>query len=301
MDTQGFNMYKLRIILAMFIFGTLGLFVKNINLASSEIAFWRAVIAIVVLSLCLIFSKRKSKRKIDEKRAVRLFVSGAIMGFNWILLFESYKFTSIAVATLCYYFEPVIVVAASFFMFNEKIGIKKAVCFGFATLGLVMVVLSSQTEGGGFMGAVLALGAAALYAAVVIINKSIQDIDDIERTLFQFLAAAFVIAPYVLITGGFAIKSIDTKGALCLAVLGVIHTGFAYLMYFSAVPKVSGQQASIFGYIDPVTAVMVSAFLLKEQVGFLQFAGGATVLFFTFINELDFKKFKRTSDNVSEE
>lgn len=292
-------MYKLRIILAMFIFGTLGLFVKNINLASSEIAFWRATIAIVVLCVCLIFSKRKNKRKIDEKRAIRLFVSGAIMGFNWILLFESYKFTSIAVATLCYYFEPVIVVVASFFMFNEKIGIKKAVCFGFATLGLIMVVLSSQTEGGGFMGAVLALGAAALYAAVVIINKSMQDIDDVERTLFQFLAAAFVIAPYVLVTGGFAIGSADTKGAVCLAVLGVIHTGFAYLMYFSAVPRVSGQQASIFGYIDPVTAVMVSAFLLKEQVSFLQFAGGATVLLFTFINELDLKKFKRTSESIS--
>ena len=292
-------MYKLRIILAMFIFGTLGLFVKNINLASSEIAFWRAAIAIVVLCVCLIFSKRKNKRKIDGKRAIRLFVSGAIMGFNWILLFESYKFTSIAVATLCYYFEPVIVVVASFFMFNEKIGIKKAVCFGFATIGLIMVVLSSQTEGGGFMGAVLALGAAALYAAVVIINKSIQDIDDVERTLFQFLAAAFVIAPYVLVTGGFAIGSVDAKGAVCIAVLGVIHTGFAYLMYFSAVPRVSGQQASIFGYIDPVTAVMVSAFLLKEQVSFLQFAGGATVLLFTFINELDLKKFKRTSESIS--
>lgn len=292
-------MYKIRIILAMFIFGTLGLFVKNINLASSEIAFWRAVIAIVVLCVCLIFSKRKNKRKIDEKRAIRLFVSGAIMGFNWILLFESYKFTSIAVATLCYYFEPVIVVVASFFMFNEKIGIKKAVCFGVATIGLIMVVLSSQTEGGGFMGAVLAFGAAALYAAVVIINKSIQDIDDVERTLFQFLAAAFVIAPYVLVTGGFAIGSVDAKGAVCIAVLGVIHTGFAYLMYFSAVPRVSGQQASIFGYIDPVTAVMVSAFLLKEQVSFLQFAGGATVLLFTFINELDLKKFKRTSESIS--
>ena len=162
-----------------------------------------------------------------------------------------------------------------------------------------MVVLSSQTEGGGFMGAVLALGAAALYAAVVIINKSIQDIDDVERTLFQFLAAAFVIAPYVLVTGGFAIGSVDAKGAVCIAVLGVIHTGFAYLMYFSAVPRVSGQQASIFGYIDPVTAVMVSAFLLKEQVSFLQFAGGATVLLFTFINELDLKKFKRTSESIS--
>ena len=161
-----------------------------------------------------------------------------------------------------------------------------------------MVVLNSRIEGS-FMGAVLAIGAAAFYAAVVIINKSIQDIDDVERTLFQFLSAAFVIAPYVLTTGGFAIGSVDTKGAVCLAVLGVIHTGFAYLMYFSAVPKVSGQQASIFGYIDPVTAVMVSAFLLKEQVSFLQFAGGATVLIFTFINELDLKKFKRTSESIS--
>ena len=73
-------MYKLRIILAMFIFGTLGLFVKNINLASSEIAFWRAAIAIVVLCVCLIFQKEKTK-KIDEKRAIRLFCFRRNNGF----------------------------------------------------------------------------------------------------------------------------------------------------------------------------------------------------------------------------
>lgn len=152
---------KLKIIGSMFIFGTLSIFVKNINISSAEIALWRAVMAVVILGGTMALTGRTGKIKIDGKTLAKLFVSGAVMGFNWILLFESYKYTSVAVATLCYYFEPVLVVAASYFMFKERLGVKKLLCFAGATAGLVLIVLSSGFgEGNGIKGIAMALLAA---------------------------------------------------------------------------------------------------------------------------------------------
>ena len=166
---------KLKIITSMFIFGTISIFVKNIGLPSAEIALWRAVLALIVLGGTMIISGKIKDIKTDKKIFLKLFISGAVMGFNWIMLFESYKYTSVAVATLCYYFEPVLVVVASYFLFKEGLTPKKIVCFAMATVGLVVIVLSGGIgSSNGMTGIVLALGAAVFYATVVLINKSIK-------------------------------------------------------------------------------------------------------------------------------
>ncbi|MBR5468341.1 MAG: DMT family transporter, partial [Firmicutes bacterium] len=142
----------------------------------------------------------------------------------------------------------------------------------------------------GMTGIVLALGAAVFYATVVLINKSIKGIDSIERTFFQFVSAVIVVLPYVLFTDGINIGGITLFGGINLLVLGCFHTGMAYLMYFSSVSNISGQQASLFGYTDPVTALVISAVVLQEVISPMQWIGGTTVLVFTLINEIEFKK-----------
>jgi len=282
---------KLKIITAMFIFGTISIFVKNIGLSSAEIALWRAVLAMIVLGSAMALSGKFKNIKSDKKTFIKLFISGAIMGFNWILLFESYKYTSVAVATLCYYFEPVLVVVASYFLFKESLTPKKIVCFAMATAGLVAIVISGGLgSNNGMMGIVMALSAAVFYATVVLINKSIREIDSIERTFFQFVSAVIVVLPYVLATDGIHLGEITLFGGVNLLILGFVHTGMAYLMYFSSVSNISGQQASLFGYIDPVTAIVISAVVLQEVISPMQWIGGATVLIFTLINEIEFKK-----------
>jgi len=278
--------------LSMAIFGTISLFVKSISLSSGEIALFRALLALVLIGVYLILSKNPVPFKKIKKALPILFLSGGAMGINWILLFESYNYTSVSVATLSYYFAPVIVTLACPLLFKERLTKKQILCFLMSTVGLVMIIgVSGFGEGtSDFKGILFGLGAACFYATVILLNKFTKGVSGIHRTFLQFISAAVVILPYVLVTSGIHVFSLDAKGGICLIIVGLIHTGITYIMYFSSLKELPGQKAAILSYIDPLISVVVSVLILKETITPVQIAGGALILVFTLLNELSPKK-----------
>ena len=279
---------RFEIVFSMAAFCTIAVFVRNIGLPSREVALYRAVIAALALFLWQLCTRQTVRWKDVKKELPLLFVSGAAMSVNWILLFEAYKYTTVAMATLSYYFAPVIVTVASTVLFRERLTAKQISCFVMSTLGLVMVI--GVSGGGGshdLLGILLGLGAAVFYAAVVLINKGIRRVSGLNRTFMQFLAAILVMTPYISMTGGSHLAGLDMTGAVNLMVVGVFHTGICYCMYFSSLRYLKGQEASILSYIDPVVAVILSVAVLHEPVSPLQAAGGFMILGFTVLNEWD--------------
>ncbi|MBR3929508.1 MAG: EamA family transporter [Clostridia bacterium] len=278
--------------LSMAIFGTISLFVKSIPLSSGEIALFRALLALVLIALYLIANKNPIPFKKIKKALPLLFVSGGAMGVNWILLFEAYEYTSVSIATLSYYFAPVIVTLACPVLFKEKLTKKQILCFIMSTVGLVLIIgVSGFGEGkSDIKGILFGLGAAAFYASVILLNKFIKGVSGIHRTFLQFLSAAVVVLPYVLVSSGVHVLSLPPKGIACLLVLGLVHTGVAYILYFSSLKELPGQKAAILSYIDPLISVAVSVLILEEPISSIQIVGGALILVFTLINELSLKK-----------
>lgn len=282
---------KLKIIISVATFGTIGIFVRNISLSSGEIALFRAIIAAVVI---LIYKGLRGKGLLlwDIKKDIPiLFVSGVAMGFNWILLFQAYKYTSVSLATLSYYFSPVIVMLFSPIFFKEKMTIKQIICFVMSTIGLIMVIgISGMDESSdNLIGIGLGLGAAALYATVVLLNKLVKDVNGIDRTLIQFLAAIIVLTPYVFASSGINIAGLDLIGIINILILGTLHTGICYCLYFSSIKDLKGQQVSILSYIDPLVAILLSVAILNEPISFMQLIGGMMILGFTLLNEIQVK------------
>ena len=282
------NRSRMMIVISMAVFGTIGLFVRNIGLPSGEIALYRAVMAAVLIGVYLLVTRQKLLLKQMKKELPLLLLSGVAMGFNWILLFEAYEYTTISVATLSYYFAPVIVTVACPVLFKEKMGKKQWLCFAMSTLGIVLITGLGDLSGSDqhVVGILLALGAACLYATVVLLNKFIKNVEGLHRTLLQFVAAVVVLVPYVLLTGGTHITALDGAGWGCLLTVGLVHTGVAYCMYFSALKDVTGQKAAILSYIDPLVAVLVSVILMREPITWLQILGGLMILGFTLWNEI---------------
>ena len=279
---------RLLFISSMAVFGTIAVFIRNIPLPSSEIALYRALLAAFLIGMFLLFKKRSLPFKEIKKALPALLFSGVAMGINWILLFEAYNYTSVSSATLSYYFAPVLVTIVSPFFFKEKLNAKQIICFVMSTLGIVLITgFSKSAEGSSdILGIALGLGAATFYATVIILNKFIKDIDGITRTFLQFLAAIVTLIPYVAFTCGVNVSLLDTKGLICLLILGFFHTGIAYCMYFSSLKDMSGQKVAILSYIDPVVAVLISVFFLHEGMNIWQCIGGAMILGFTLWNEL---------------
>ena len=279
-------------IASMAIFGTIALFVRHIPVASGELALYRAAMAAALIGVFLAATKQRIPIFAIRRELPLLLVSGVAMGANWILLFEAYKYTTVSVATLSYYFAPTIVTVVSVFLFRERLTGRQVVCFLMSTLGLAMITGTGDVSPGGshLTGILFGLGAAVLYASVVLINKFIKDVEGIHRTFLQFLAAAVTLAPYVAATGGVTLGGMDGVGWACLLTVGVLHTGVTYCMYFSALRELPGQKAAILSYIDPLVAVLVSVLLLGEGMTAGQAVGGALILGFTLINELAPKK-----------
>ena len=284
---------KLEMILAMAIYGTLALFVRRIPLTSAEVALFRAVIALAVVQGVRMVRRRRGGGEWLRLGGdtLLLFLSGAVMGLNWVCLFQAYRYTTVSVATLSYYFAPVIVTVACPLLFRERLTPLQALCFVGSTIGLVLVINAGGPGGGTQLkGVAFGLAAAVLYASVILMNKKISRASGIDRTILQFAAAAAVLLPYVLATEGFHFGNMTPVGWLCLMCVGVLHSGVAYVLYFSALSELPGQETAILSYIDPLVAVAVSLILLGEPVTPLQMAGGAMILAFTLYNEIGGKK-----------
>lgn len=269
------------IVTSMVIFGTIGIFRRYIPLPSEVLAFARGVMGSVFLLIVL----KVTGRSFDVRAAGRsiwlLALTGAMIGLNWILLFEAYNYTSVAVATLCYYMQPVIVILVSPLLLKERFTIRKCICVIVSLTGMVFVsgiLNDADRNPGSFRGILLGLGAAALYACVVLLNKKITGVPVYEKTIIQLSCAAIVIIPYMIAVGTLKNYSLEPGQTAALITVGILHTGIAYAIYFGAIEHLPAQTSALLSYIDPVTAVLLSAGLLHEPLTGLTVLGAVLIL-----------------------
>jgi len=278
---------RVMLITSMVTFGTLAPFVRNINVSSGELALYRAILAASLIAVVLLATKQRIPFEKIKKEVPLLLASGVAMGINWILLFEAYKYTTVSAATLSYYFAPVIVTVVCPILFKEKLTKKQILCFVMSTVGLVMITGIGDMGGSrGMIGILFGLGAACFYATVILLNKFIKNVEGIHRTFLQFLSAIVVLIPYVMLTSGVTLGNLDGFGWFNLLIVGLVHTGVTYCLYFSSLKELPGQKAAILSYIDPLVAVLISVTILNETMTMSQVFGGILILGFTLWNEL---------------
>lgn len=272
---------KSNIMIAMLIFGSIGLFVREIPLPSDQIALVRGGIGSIFLLVTSIVMKKRMSWKAIRPNLLLLTISGAAIGFNWILLFEAYRYTTIANATLSYYFAPVFVVFLSPIVLKERLSRMKIVCVFAALIGMYLIV--GVGNGGGvhqrqLTGIGFGLCAAVLYAIVVLINKFLKGLTGLETTFVQLSMASLVLLPYVLLSGPLTLGQLEGKSLAVLVIVGLLNTGIAYLLYFTAIQKLNSQTAAIYSYIDPISAIVMSAIFLGENMSTVQIVGGILIL-----------------------
>ena len=281
--------YKIQFILSMIIFGTIGLIVRHIVLSSSESALLSSTIGCLFLTCVFVATKKKFSWDMIKANSILLFFSGVALGGNWIFLYASYKYTTIANATLAYYFAPVIVVLCSPILLKEKLSIKKGICVCIALIGLVMIVGNgmSNLEYHDFIGIILGVIAAVFYASLMLVGKFIHNIDKLELTIIQLGITAVLLFFYVFFTKGISFFSISASAIPFIAILGIINTGIGFWLFFVlSMEKLSGQSIAMLSYVDPLVAIVISAIILHEKMTTIQIVGGILLLGFTFISEI---------------
>lgn len=274
---------------AMLIFGSIGLFVRNIPISSGQVAVVRGLIGSLFLLISGMVIKQKISWKQVKKSFFLLFLSGAAIGFNWIFLFQAYHFTTIANATVSYYFAPVFVILFTPFILKERLKLNKILCLISAVIGMFLIVgIDSGNGWEQLTGVGYGLLAAILYAGAILINKFLKGLGGLETTLIQLSIATMILIPYVIFTEEIALGYLDIKSWALLITLGIFHTGLAYLLYFTSIQRLNSQTIAIFSYIDPISAILMSGLFLGERMTGIQMIGGILILGAAFVSENEF-------------
>lgn len=278
-------------IIAMSIFGSIGLFVRNIELSSAQIALVRGFLGTVVLFLAMICLRRKFDYRALKNNAYCLLFAGIVIGLNWIFLFQAYNNTTIAIATLTYYLAPTFVVLLSSLVLKESLSKFKIVCVIISLVGMSLVadIFSGKQIGdNNFIGIIYGIMAAFLYSGVILSNKFLKNISAMDSSIAQLSLATCILFPYVIYQGESWSMSSISLGALLI--LGIVHTGIAYLLYFSSMQELSAQKIAIFSYLDPIVAIILSTVFLAEPMSLAQKIGAVLILGSLFASEIFSRK-----------
>lgn len=273
---------------SVFIFGTIGILRRYIPLSSSLIALVRGGIGSVFLISLIYFSKKKLDMAAVRRNLLLLILSGAAIGFNWILLFEAYNYTSVATATLCYYLAPILVILASPLVLKESLTRRKLLCAAAALLGMVLVsgILEADFSGLAEMrGIVFGLGAAVLYASVILMNKKMAGISAYDKTILQLSVASIALLPYVLVTENWSAVTFSPLSATLLLIAGIVHTGIAYWLYFGSMEHLHSHTVALLSYLDPILAIVLSMVFLREPMSPAAAVGAVMILGAAYISE----------------
>ena len=279
---------KISLVLAMIIFGTIGIFVKSIPLSSGIIAGVRGLVGAGFLYLFTLIKKGSLSQKAIISNLKILIWSGILIGANWIFLFESYSYTTIATATLCYYLAPVFIILMSSIFLKENLTLKKIICILIALIGMIFVsgVFKGGLDISQIKGVLYGIAAAVLYASVIILNKKLKNIDAYDMTIVQLAVAGLTVLPYAIFSGKIVKGNISSAGIIFLILIAIVHTGICYAIYFGAIKNLKAQTAAIFSYIDPVVAIFLSSILLNEKMDTYGIIGAILILGATFISEM---------------
>lgn len=285
---------KMKIVLAMLIYGSIGVFVRNIELSAIQIAFLRASIGSLFLIIVSMVMNRSLSIKINTSNIRIYFLSGALLGVNWFFLFKAFEYTTISNAILVYYLAPIIVIILSPMVLGERLTVYKLMCMSAAVLGLGMIVLNNlgiQLSGKEHLvGIGFSLLAAVFYASVILINKRYSASTGLDTTIIQLLASVVILTLILFVNKGFVGLVVRGTSLWMIIILGLLHTGIAYLLYFSSMKELDGQTVAIYCYIDPISAMVFAWIFLGERLNYTQALGGVLILGAAYF--IDFKREK---------
>ncbi|MCM1335147.1 MAG: DMT family transporter [Bacteroides sp.] len=279
-DKKAFIKY----LIALLLFGSNGIVASQITIQSYDIVFLRTMIGSILLIAIFLISGGRFKLKEHKRDAIFITLSGIAMGTSWMFLYEAYRQIGVGVSSLLYYCGPVLVMILSPILFKERLTLPKVVGFAVVFAGVLLV-------NGSAAGALNAWGltcgglSALMYFFMVTLNKQSKAITGMENSVIQLTVSFLTVAVFVGIKQRF-LFTVPSGEWIWIILLGVVNTGIGCYLYFSPLSKLPVQTVAVCGYLEPLSAVALSALILGEKMTALQVVGAFCIIGGAMIGEL---------------
>lgn len=232
--------------------------------------------------LLLVVLAAVGRLHLRPSRAVgrRIVVTGVLAALYQGCYFVAVAWTSVSVATVVALgAAPVLVAAATAVTSRRRPSARTVVALASVTTGLLLLV--GLSSGGGarpVAGALLALGSAAGFATMTMVNRApVEGLGPLALTATSFTVGAVLLVPVVAVAGGWG-APVTAGGWVLVLYLGVGPTAAAYAAYFSGLRTVPATTASLVALLEPLTAALGAFVLRDERVGVSGLVGAALLV-----------------------
>jgi len=297
-NAAGMKKAKIEYITAVLLYGTIGLLVQFINAESEFIVLCRGIIGTATILIFMTARKQRVDLEGIRRNFMLLTLSGVCLGLNWIFLFIAYQITTIAVASLCNYMAPIIVIALSPLVLKEKLTLKKiSLCgSGVRRHRACIGTAEGDIRDVNLPGIAMGLLAAAAFVGIVLCNKKIGKIEPMSKSAYQLLVSAAVVLPYVLIKNGGIPFVTEARSIILILILGIVQTGIAYIFYFGGMGVLPVQSVAILGYLEPVVTVLTGVVILRQHISHFGILGAVLILGAAVYSEIELPRRKKTEN-----
>lgn len=269
---------RIKYIIAVVLYGTIGLFLRQVSVPSEVVVLFRGILGSAFIFTFLAVRRVKPDVRVIRENLLWLVISGVCLGLNWVFLFAAYLHTTVAIASLCNYMAPIIVVVIAPTVLREPLNKRKLPCVAAAFIGIVLVSEFWMGDRGDASGIVMGMLAAVCFVIIVICNRKMQGINAYDKSLTQLAISALTVLPYVLLNNRGAELDWNTRSIVFILILGLVHTGIAYCLYFSGMATLPVQTVAVLGYLEPVVSVLGSVFILRERMGVCGWIGTVLII-----------------------
>lgn len=260
------------------LWGSVGVFLRWIDLPGDEhfVVFIRSMVSVAFLAAVIAGSGRMEDFR-PEAHPVLLPASGALLTLHWVLFLKALNNLPIGDAVFITYLAPVLVALLAPLALKERLEATTLLALALALAGMGLISLTGPRGGMGSpaAGMVYALCSAVSYALLLFILKFLrEDTPALTVTFYQTAVNAALLLPFC----AFRDFAVTTRGWVLLAILGLVHTGLAGLVYVYAVKRVKAQHVGIIAYLEPASAMVYGLLFLGESLGWQDLVGGLLII-----------------------
>jgi len=201
--------------------------------------------------------------------------------FPFVLLSWGQQHVDSSLAAILAASLPLSTVLLAHVWIGERLTIDRAVGVLVGFGGVFLLIggdLRDITESGTLGQLAIIFGVLGYSFGTVFARRYLQNAGPAETAAGQLLVGAALMAPIALAADSPFDLSISLKVGLAWAALGVVATGFAYLLFFNLIRDITATQASMVAYLIPVTAVFIGAVFLDERLAATSFLGLAVII-----------------------
>lgn len=282
--------YLILLHLIVFIFGFTGILGELITLPAVNLVFFRCLIAMVVIFLFAVFSKKI--KRFDTITSLKMLGIGVLTAVHWILFFASIKLSTVSVAVSIMASTALWVALFEPLVTKRKILASEIILGVLVIIGL-MIIFSFETKY--ILGLSVALISAMFAAVFSTFNaQMVKRIDSVNLGFYEMSSATIVVGAYLLLKGEMSLD-ISTNDLLWLLVLGIVATAFAFVISIEVMKELSPFTVGLTINLEPIYTIILALIIFgsDEKMTWGFYVGTAILILAIFLDTLVRRRAKR--------